>query len=83
MGALNKRCRIIIGTQKKGTIILTTTHVCVAAGCIYTVYQKSKHRNMDASSDQGLQNIWREMLVHIESALPTETSDAHVPESRL
>ena len=28
LGTLNNRCRIIVGTQK-GTIILTTTHVCV------------------------------------------------------
>ena len=27
LGTLNNRCRIIMGTQK-GTIILTTTHIC-------------------------------------------------------
>ena len=33
LGTLNNRCRIIIGTQK-GTLILTTTYVCVCVvGC--------------------------------------------------
>ena len=33
LGALNTRCRIIIGTQK-GTIILTTTYIQLKAGAL-------------------------------------------------
>ena len=36
LGTLNKRCRIIIGTQK-GTIILTTTHVLIEYISIWVV----------------------------------------------
>ena len=40
LGTLNIRCRIIIGTPK-GTIILTTIHICMYTHipCIYILYR--------------------------------------------
>ena len=39
MGLLNTRCRIILRTQK-GTIILTTTHICIV--CIHYTVERTK-----------------------------------------
>ena len=38
LGTLNKRCRIILGTQK-GTIILTTTHIGTNPGAVVLLRQ--------------------------------------------
>ena len=40
-GTPNDRCRIILGTQKRDHNF--DNHPHVAAGCIYTVHQKSKY----------------------------------------
>ena len=59
LGTLNKRCRIIIGTQK-GTIILTTTHIAL--------------RIHVATGGFGLQLEFAESLVLACSIIPHHTS---------
>ena len=53
LGTLNNRCRIIIGTQK-GTLILTTTYVCVWLGVMCLLFCLKGERMESGVWDQAV-----------------------------